>query len=368
MLDSLSVRESRCESAMPLLSSYQGQDQLRCRLVSRHLDNDERSSNQAEETPFAYPFTPPIVDWSQTVLPYIISINSVKQEEYFDFHVPLYENYWAEGCFHHNSGKSSVIRAIRWVAFNRPLGESVIRWGAKYARVVLKTEDAKVTREKGDEGNFYQIGRAKPHTAFGTGVPVGVTDVLRLEEINFQRQVDAGFWFTHSAPEVAREMNRVVDLDVIDKSQSYAASKVRAANGEIKALGSLLQEATARKASLAWVPAAERLLEEAERIAQARDTALQRLEGIKSLTGQIRRAQTTRQTIPDTSKIDTLATELEKARGRLEGIRRLVSEIKSERERLEQCRMWISQLEEDIERTRPETCPACGSVIPSGLS
>jgi exonuclease SbcC len=260
------------------------------------------------------------------------------------------------------SGKSSVIRAIRWVAFNRPLGDSVIRWGSKSARVKLVTETAKVVREKGD-GNHYRVNGAR-HDAFGTGVPEAVIDNLRLHEINFQKQIEAGFWFTHSAPEVAREMNRVVDLDVIDKSQSYATSKLKAASGEVKVLEGLLADAQRQKASLSWVSRAERLLQEHDRIAQDRDTALQRLQGMSSLLGQIKEAQTTICAIPNTSMVDAKINELRKAKLRLEGLGHLLSEIKSERERLWGLQSEMKSSEEEVEASQPEVCESCGQPLP----
>jgi exonuclease SbcC len=261
------------------------------------------------------------------------------------------------------SGKSSVIRAIRWVAFNRPLGDSVIRWGSKSARVKLVTETAKVVREKGD-GNHYRVNGAR-HDAFGTGVPEAVIDNLRLHEINFQKQIEAGFWFTHSAPEVAREMNRVVDLDVIDRSQSYASGKLKAASGEVKTLESLLEEAKRKEASLSWVTKAERLLKEHDRIAQERDTALRRLQGMSSLLGQIKEATATACAIPDTSKVDAKITELRQAKMRLEGLSRILSEIKSERERLWDLQSEMKSLEKEVELSKPSLCPTCNQIVPS---
>lgn len=39
-------------------------------------------------------------------------IEPLGEREYFDFHVPIYNNYWACGFFHHNCGKSTLCEAL----------------------------------------------------------------------------------------------------------------------------------------------------------------------------------------------------------------------------------------------------------------
>ena len=101
----------------------------------------------------------------------------------------------------------------------------MIRWGEDGAKVVLVTETCKVAREKGPKLNSYKINNGKPFDALKTGVPEEVSRRLCLDEVNFQKQIDAPFWMTQTEGEVAREMNRVVDLEVIDRSMAYATSK-----------------------------------------------------------------------------------------------------------------------------------------------
>lgn len=259
-------------------------------------------------------------------------------------------------------GKSSLIRALRWVVFNRPLGDSVIRWGADGARVKLLTEDCKVVREKRHGVNCYRLNGSR-YDALGTSVPERVAKSLRLSEVNFQQQIAPPFWLAQSASEVAREMNRVVDLEVIDRSLSCSAGKIKTTGTEIKLLEEMAVEAEARVKALDWVPKAERLLAEATRIAQDVDAATQRLEGMVSLVEVIKAAQTTLQAILDVSPIEELNIDIANVEHRRDGLTDLVSSINAERDEWSRLSMSIEALEDEAEKLKPSVCPACGQEI-----
>lgn len=132
-------------------------------------------------------------------------------------------------CGTTDSGKSSIIRALRWVSQNLPKGTSFIRHGEKKASVTIDLDGVRVTRERGGE-NTYSIKTDEGKNtfrSFNNNVPEPVQDILRMSSINFQLQHDPPFWLSDSAGEVSRQLNAVVNLEEIDRVLSRAASKVR---------------------------------------------------------------------------------------------------------------------------------------------
>lgn len=262
-----------------------------------------------------------------------------------------------------DKGKSTVINALRWVVFNRPLGNSMVRWGETRAKVKLKTNGRTVVRQKTQEANNYTLDGGKPYDAIGTTVPDDVSKALKLDEINFQRQIDAPFWLSKSGPEVAKEMNRVVDLEVIDRAMAYAASKVRQGNTEVKLLKKMTEEAEAKIKSLAWVSKAEAKLVDAISREQEARAATRKAERLRGLVEQLKEADGAVVKIPDTSTLDTLITQLKLVIRTQANLTVLVEQIKEEDRQLCRIEKLITRQKEELKKLTPKMCKVCGQVI-----
>jgi exonuclease SbcC len=126
-------------------------------------------------------------------------------------------------------GKSAIIRALRWVATNKPGGDAFIKEGTKVTTVTLTVDGHRIDRRRAIGGdNVYRLDEDELR-AFGADVPAPVSDLLRMSEVNFQNQHDTPFWFAESSGEVSRRLNAVVDLSTIDELQSSVTSKARQA-------------------------------------------------------------------------------------------------------------------------------------------
>lgn len=146
-------------------------------------------------------------------------------------------------------GKSSVMRAVRWVARNSPSGTEFIRWGSKMASVKLTINGHTITRNRSKSANVYLVDDEKM-VSFGTSVPGPVAEVLGLHDVNFQNQHDGPFWLGESAGEVARQLNDVVNLQIIDETLAKMGAMVRATIAEEGVVSQRVEEATI--AMVAW--------------------------------------------------------------------------------------------------------------------
>lgn len=149
-------------------------------------------------------------------------------------------------------GKSAIIRALRLLCLNKPGGDEFVAHGAAVTTVVATIGGTKVGRRKGRE-NLYRLGDAE-YRSFGQEVPETIRDFLRLSDLNFQQQHDSPFWFSLTAGEVAKQLNSIVDLSVIDQATSLISAKIRTSKTEVGVVTKRCNDLERRIAELSYVP------------------------------------------------------------------------------------------------------------------
>ena len=130
-----------------------------------------------------------------------------------------------------DAGKSSIIRAIKWITTNRPLGTVFKNYNAT-ARDPFSTylefdDGVKIGLDKKD----YVI-NGKTITKFGTTVPYEVEDTIALNDLNIQSQHDKYFLLQDTSGNVAKRLNELVSLDIIDFVLKNVNSDIRSSNKE----------------------------------------------------------------------------------------------------------------------------------------
>ena len=132
-----------------------------------------------------------------------------------------------------DSGKSAILRALRWVVWNRPTGNAFRSyWGGDTQVSVHLYDGDIIVRGKGKQEEYYL--NDIQFKAFRTEVPSEIKSVLNIGEINLQQQLDQPFLLTLSPGEVAQKFNKIARLDQIDKGISNIQKMTRAASTELK--------------------------------------------------------------------------------------------------------------------------------------
>jgi exonuclease SbcC len=304
-----------------------------------------------------------------------------------------------------DAGKSSVLRALRWVTANRPLGDGFVREGADKASVQVRVDGKNVVRKKGKGENLYKVGK-KELKAFGADVPEDVQRVLNLGDANFQGQHDPPFWFCLTPGELARRLNDIVDLGLIDESQSRVASRLRSLRAEEKVVRERLEKAeeeagrlefvgrlaedlkgleeheeyssrlAARAARLGEVVAeVSEQGERAKRLAEAAsgaeraclageewESSFRRHRALADLLEEVEETKKgAERRVPDLGPLEELRKEGEKTKVKWARLSALIDQIESEAAAADWRRERLKEAEDELEGSLEGRCPLCGS-------
>ncbi len=136
-----------------------------------------------------------------------------------------------------DSGKTAILRAIKWVLYNEPQGDSFIRQGESQTSVqILFSSGVVVKRYRSKSKNGYEITYADGSTTsfegFGSQVPQEVLEATKMPKItlrqgetrslNMAEQLEGPFLLTDNPSLKAAAIGKLVQADVID----YALGQV----------------------------------------------------------------------------------------------------------------------------------------------
>ena len=172
-------------------------------------------------------------------------------------------------CGESDQGKSSIIRAIQYNCLNRPSGTSFRsdflenNKEVTSVEITFKEKDNKhniITRERNLTSiNNYIINKEETFTALRTDVPDEVQNISKMQEINIQGQHpdEQYFLLTKKPGQVAKELNKVSGLEIMDKALANINSQVRETNTELKLFNKELKDIEDFLSETKWIKDAE---------------------------------------------------------------------------------------------------------------
>ena len=124
-----------------------------------------------------------------------------------------------------DSGKTAILRALKWGIKNRPTGDGFRSWWEhEETEVIIETEEGNnITRIKSKGNNKYLLNGVEL-SAIGVKVPEEVEQALNLSEINLQSQFEMPFLLNSTDGEVAIHFNKIAHIEKIDTSNRALTS------------------------------------------------------------------------------------------------------------------------------------------------
>lgn len=313
-----------------------------------------------------------------------------------------------------DSGKTAVLRALRWVNYNEPSGDSFrSNWGGETVVSEDFENSDKVTRFRSNVENEYLLNDTV-FTAFGREVPREIAKVINMNEVNLQSQFDSPFLLTSTPGEAAAHFNRIAHIDKIDIALKTVDSWIRKINQDIQSdernlvltqeklntfpdlekmeidieiveqltsdrtikiqqrskIQSILTSITKVQKDIegfSKVLALSALVENLLGIMQEKEEAGKNLRRLVYITDQIAAIKNKQARYQKLIELEVSANQMialtEKAKSLISektGIENLLSKIRLTNIRIESLVNTLKEKELKFKREMPETCPLCG--------
>lgn len=142
-----------------------------------------------------------------------------------------------------DSGKSAIIRALRWVFYNEPKGTDFIRYGESRATVTVTfTDGSSITRSRTNSSAGEYIvrdsnGKETEFKGFGNNLPIDIANTHQMPKVelstgverplNFSYQLDGHFLLSESPAVRANTIGRLTGVHVVDAAIKEKAKEIR---------------------------------------------------------------------------------------------------------------------------------------------
>lgn len=268
-------------------------------------------------------------------------------------------------------GKSALLRGLAWLFFNQPSGTEFIRDDSNSASVKALIDGHTIERQRSKSKNIYKLD-GETFKSFGTGgVPDPIEDLLKVNQDNYQTQIDPYFWLSLSPPQLSRELNQIVDLSLVDRTLSYLASKVRSKKAEKGIISDRLKEAKQKVEETKYVldlkkdlDYLEQLNQESSRIAQQISRLRVAITRVQENTKRLKKAkQQTKELTQEFEHLTDLQNKSRELHSKITPLEDLINLISQQTESINVKRQELKTTETLIHKMLKGRCPVCGNEI-----
>ena len=191
-----------------------------------------------------------------------------------------------------HSGKSSIIRAMRWALENKPLGDKH-KGNSKddsFSVSILFSDDKFITREKGRTSNLYRTSEHEDSfNAIRSDVPDEIRQITRTNSSNIHTQHPQYFLLDKTSGHIAKEIGKVVGLEIIDKKKAKIKKIISDFTNKISVIDSQINDTKSKieDDKFKILKESNRLILKIDETNASISTKIGEIEGSKYILGKI---------------------------------------------------------------------------------
>jgi len=251
-----------------------------------------------------------------------------------------------------DSGKSSVIRASKWLIQNRlkkgiKLYRSHLAGKSEPMSVTMTFSDGtKIERHSSTAMNAYIIHPHEPLKAIRSEVPQEVFTALRMNEINIEEQHDPYFLLDDSPGQVASKFNEVIKLEAMDEVMSMANTDIDTTKKELVKAEQSAKEKLKQIEELDWISEASGRMEDLDFYMKIKTDLETKIPEISSILERINILESDISVCKAVLELDTILTEIEQTNSKILQLEKLLKTIEVLQNDLQQFDV-LSEIEEN---------------------
>lgn len=237
------------------------------------------------------------------------------------------------------SGKSAIIRALRWPLENTSGTSQISRWimrepKGKSKDLVLDGETAvTITKPQGTlrrfrnpDANGYEV-NGKTLKAVGTGVPEEVQAFFNLSDINIQGQHDAPFLISLPGSQVSAYLNRVVGIEEINTYMKVTASCLKKSKDKVTQLQAEQEADQKTLEALGWIDGIQASLDALDQLDADKKLKETRLQGVCHLVGSLEAEHTKKGQASKVARLSEAFQEVKKLAQAVQGVASKLAQV-----------------------------------------
>lgn len=264
-----------------------------------------------------------------------------------------------------DSGKTAILRGLRWALFNQPRGSDFLRVGADFVRVTVQFSSGKsIVRERTSSKNRYIIKEAEKEDfileGFGVHVPQEILDVHQLKPLRIERdqelllhlgqQLDGPFLLEQTPALRAKTIGRISGAHYLDMAVRDTSSDISKLKQHMKHSEEEIEKLKEKLTPFAFLDDAKQKLDTAYAKASSLKTMQSKLESLKKrkeilAQNEMEKEQIAKQwaIVENHDKWEQALLKLEKMNSDYHIFRRRKQHLSEVEQQIAICKIWLEK-------------------------